>query len=75
MCAMNVFSAADNECIATAASSGCFSFDYPSTQQQMLVWKARPQWCASAPRAYAGHLTCMWTATTGQRMFLHATSS
>jgi NAD+ kinase len=25
------------------ASSGCFSFAYPSTQQQMLVWKGRPK--------------------------------
>lgn len=25
-----------------AATSGCFSFDYPSTQQHMLVWKTRP---------------------------------
>ena len=33
----------------SAASSGCFTFAYPSTQQQMLVWKARPQWCGYAP--------------------------
>jgi len=25
------------------AASGCFSFSYPSTQQQMLVWKSRPK--------------------------------
>lgn len=30
--------------VACAASSGCFSFAYPSTQQQMLVWKGRPKW-------------------------------
>jgi len=52
---------AADECITTAASSGCFSFDYPSTQQQMLVWKARPQWCALAPQASAGHvIMCLW---------------
>ena len=35
-----------------AASSGCFSFAYPSTQQQMLVWKSRPKWCASPSLIY-----------------------
>ena len=52
----NVSDGGADGCISAAASSGCFSFDYPSTQQQMLVWKARPQWCAlAAHQASAGH--------------------
>lgn len=35
---------------AAAAASGCLSFAYPTTQQQLLVWRERPRWCATQRR-------------------------